>query len=67
LIKSNKPLIDRNRTLVKLPFEGTLPYAVKSNGKLSLGNFLDICDENGFRSVLSLDTLKKWKEHVFCG
>lgn len=67
LIKSNKPLIDRNRTLVKLPFEGTLPYVVKSNGKLSLGNFLDICDENGFRSFLSLDTLKKWKEHVFCG
>lgn len=64
-IRTNNSIIERNRRLVKLPFEGTPPFPVTFPDKLSFDNFLDICDEYGFRSFSEGDTLRKWKETVF--
>ena len=66
-IKENSELIERNRGLVQLPLVGTLRYPIRINEHLSLGNFIDICNEHGFMSFLGQDTLSKWKEHLFHG
>ena len=63
-IANSEDLIERNRKLVKLPFEGT-PYFLTSQDDLSLSNFLDICEEYGFRSFLEKEMLNKWKSLVF--
>jgi DNA polymerase-1 len=63
-IENNEKLIERNRRLVRLPFEGT-PHFLTSPDDLSLGNFIDICEEYGFRSFLERENLNKWKELVF--
>jgi DNA polymerase I len=63
-IKESTELIDRNKRLVRLPFEGT-PSCLMVKNFLSLGNFLDICEKYGFRSFLGKDTLDKWKKFVF--
>jgi 5'-3' exonuclease len=63
-IGESKALIDRNRKLVSLPLVGTSVFPLTQDN-LSLGNFLDICEEHGFRSFLEKDTLNKWKELIF--
>jgi DNA polymerase-1 len=66
-IKDSTDLIERNRKLIQLPLEGTLRYPIRINEHLSVGNFIDICNEYGFMSFLGQDTLKKWKEYIFHG
>ena len=66
-IKENEKLIQFNKSLVRLPLEGTKDFVIDTKDKLSLGNFLDICTEYGFKSFLGQEALSKWKEHVFHG
>ena len=64
-IRENRELIERNRKLVTLPFEGTPEIRLSVKNNLSLPVFQDVCNEYGFASFLSKDKYKEWKEFVF--
>lgn len=64
-IRESKELIDFNRKLVKLPFEGTPPIVLLPKVKLNFRSFMNMCNEHGFRSFLERERLNQWKQLVF--
>lgn len=59
--KDNVPL---NLELVKLPFKGLRSFTIKSD-KLSINGFLEVCNEYGFYSLSSKDSLEFWRRNFF--
>lgn len=57
-------IIQRNISLVELPFKGTLPIKYKRD-HLNLEAFVDVCKEYGFNSFLTREVYQQWKLHVF--
>lgn len=66
-IKSNGELIQRNKKLVILPFEGTPEISKFHFETLSSRAFQDICNRYGFQSFLTQEKYSQWKEFVFKG
>jgi len=64
-IRENKELIEFNKKLVRLPFEGTPQIKMFTPDKLSFRSFQNVCTQNGFRSFLEKDKLSQWKDHIF--
>jgi DNA polymerase I len=64
-IKKSGELIERNRKLVTLPFEGTPEIILSAKNNLSLIAFQDICNRYGFQSFLEQEKYKQWKEFIF--
>ena len=63
-IRANSDLIDLNRRLVTLPYEGTPNFSLIED-EFSIDNFLNICQRYGFNSLLTKDSLIQWKERFF--
>ncbi|NOR27656.1 MAG: hypothetical protein GQ540_03895 [Lutibacter sp.] len=60
------PLIkERNKTLTKLPFKGTLTPKIKDFEKLDIKDYISVCNRYGFRSLVTGDKLDKFREN-FC-
>jgi len=57
-------LIERNRPLVVLPLKGTPEIPLRKD-KLDYEGFVQICQRYGFKSFLTKDSLKQWKENIF--
>lgn len=64
-IIANKELIERNKKLVILPFEGTPDIELVSDDISDLKKFITICQRYGFNSLMSSESLDQWKIHVF--
>jgi len=56
---------DRNLKLVKLPFEGFPDLKLSISENFELKDFVGICEEYGFRSLLNSKSFDIWKEK-FC-
>lgn len=59
-----KAIINRNRKLVTLPFKGCPDIVLKSQGSWSFEGFISVCNTYDFRSMLTKETLNKWKENL---
>jgi len=64
LIREQMNLVRFNMKLIQLPYEGTNYFSLKDD-KLSLRSFIEICDEYGFKSFLSSDSIAAWKKYIF--
>ena len=62
--KEGEKIINRNSSLVKLPFRGNPPLKVKvkKQPRLKLDDFVNLFDRYKFYSFLQKKALKKWKE-----
>jgi 5'-3' exonuclease len=60
-IISNKEIIDRNRPIVKLPYEGTPVIKLKNNWKLDYVNFYAVFEEYGMNSFMTTDSIYRWQ------
>lgn len=58
-------VFDRNLKLVKLPFEGFPDLKLSISEKFDLKDFVGVCEEYGFRSLLNSKSFDIWKEK-FC-
>ena len=63
-IKSGANRIVENMRLVKLPFEGLRSFTLKKD-KLSIDGFLEVCNEYGFYSLSSKESLEIWRRIFF--
>ncbi|MDY6957777.1 MAG: hypothetical protein SVK08_01335 [Halobacteriota archaeon] len=61
-IISNKEIIDRNRPIVKLPYEGTPVIKLKNNWKLDYVNFYAVFEEYGMNSFMTTDSVYRWQK-----
>jgi len=61
-IISNKPLIERNRGVVKLPYENTPVIKVKNKWKLEISNFYNVFEKYGMQSFLMSDSIYRWQK-----
>lgn len=59
-IEKNMELIGKNREVVRLPMKNLKKIIPVNEEKLSLGNFIDICNRYNFRSFLDNGQLEKW-------
>jgi len=58
-IRDNPDIVDRNTSLVKLPYEGTIvPDIVEDD--LIIGKFLGVFEEYNFQSQLTDDSFARW-------
>lgn len=62
LLPSNQEIIERNKKLVLLPFNGTPVFDLKSPEPWDLDEVLDFCDDFGLASLQSGTNLEIWKE-----
>jgi len=60
-IMHSKSLIEKNKRLVVLPFEGTRPIKITSDS-LHLIDFINTFETYGFESMLRNTWLKKWQD-----
>ena len=60
-IVSNKEIIDRNRPIVKLPYEGTPIIKLKNKWKLDYVNFYAVFEEYGMNSFMTTDSVYRWQ------
>lgn len=60
-IKMGQDIIDRNETLVKLPFEGTKVPVLQEDGPFHLANFYELTDKYGFRSMQQINQMEEWE------
>ena len=60
-IISNKEIIDRNRPIVKLPYEGTPIIKLKNKWKLDYVNFYAVFEEYGMNSFMRTDSVYRWQ------
>lgn len=58
-------LIERNKKIVSLPLEGTFNIILKQNNKKKLDNFIEVCEEFNFKTMIHGDIINKWRE-IFC-
>ena len=56
-----KAIRKRNLELVSLPLKGCPDIVLKPQGSWSFEGFIQICNQLDFRSMLSKETLAKWK------
>lgn len=59
-IEKNMELVEKNKHVVRLPMKNLKKVIPKNGEKLSLGNFINICDRFNFRSFLDDGQLAKW-------
>lgn len=64
-IKDSSHIIERNKKLVVLPFEGTPDIQIDPDGPLQLSCFINICQQYGFYSLMNEKSLPDWKKHIF--
>lgn len=61
IIKS-KDIIEKNKELVSLPFNGTPEVDINWNEKLLFSGFINVCKKYGFKYFMRRENLFKWKE-----
>ena len=59
-ILDGQHIIERNKTLVELPFEGTKIPKLMDKETFSINNFIDLTDKYGFRSFQQISTMNEW-------
>ncbi len=59
-IEKNMELVESNRKVVSLPMKNFKRIIPTNSEKLSLGNFIDICNRFNFNSFLDNGQLEKW-------
>lgn len=59
-IINGKDIIDRNKALVELPFEGTKLPKLVDEKQFLLCNFIELTDKYGFRSFQQIEPLNEW-------
>jgi len=58
-------IVERNKPLVTLPYNGLRVNLANGKDQLSLSNFIDVCTDYGFASFLEHKALQDWREHLF--
>lgn len=61
LSESGQRIIERNRKIVLLPFEGTITPQLNFNETFKLRAFEDVCEKYGLYSFLKTDKLIEWR------
>lgn len=59
-IEANRKITEENKSLVILPLYGTMPIDVSSSGKTDRHKFIKICEDYGFKSLITEKNLNKW-------
>jgi len=59
-IINGKEIINRNKALVELPFEGTKLPKLVAEKQFLLHNFIELTDTYGFRSFQQVESLNEW-------
>ena len=62
-IEKGTKIIERNKTLVELPFEGTKIPKLTDNEILSFAGFIEITNKYGFHSMQQINEVDKWIEN----
>ena len=60
-IISNKEIVDRNRPLVKLPYNGTPVIKLKDKWKVDYVNFYEVFEKYGMNSFMTTDSIYRWQ------
>lgn len=59
-IEKSMDMVEANKHVVRLPMKNLKKVVPKKGEKLSLGNFINVCDRFNFRSFLDDGQLAKW-------
>jgi 5'-3' exonuclease len=66
-IIAGKDIIAQNEVLVRLPFPGTKVPVLVDGEVFNLGNFIDLTDKYGFRSMQQITQLGEWERQFGMG
>lgn len=61
-IEAGEKIIDRNRPVVTLPFEGTKTFKLVEHDLHSI-DFTNVFEKLGFKSYLKTEIFRQWEEH----
>jgi len=64
-IESSKDMIAENRELVVLPMHGTKDVKLSDDNNICVSNFVDLCDEYGFKSLMKENKAEEWS-NILC-
>ena len=59
--KNKNKMMETNIPLVELPFKGVGVFKINFDEEIDFNNFIDVCDEYGFKSFLRKEEIKIWK------
>lgn len=65
IITTPQTFFDRNRQLVELPYPGTPDFKLRIDEKFEMKDFVGVCEQFGFRSLLHGHSYDKWSK-IFC-